>query len=599
MAAAASSRSRPATASLIRRRAREFWGDYERWIVAALWVSALGTGYYGFRLHSPDYARQHGGQALSGLDCLFLTLQLFKVGGASVTPGVHNGWYQAARILAPATGLITVLSVVVPLYRKQLRYLLYRAAKGHTVVCGLGARGAALAAELAESGSSVVAIERDAGCDALRAANDRGVLTLVGDATDAELLRRARAQYAKHVLCLCSDDATNAQIALQVQALAAPRRASRRRRDLRPVTAIVHLRDPQLCLLLRQQEIERGRGARFRIEFIDLDEADAHALIVGYRLLEDDRPQLVVLGEGRLARCLITTAARRWWFDGGEEQSPLAVTVISPQATRLAAELSAAYPRLAAACTLTPVDLQFDAAGVEEAEQLVAKAAPLLTAALVCTGDDSANLTLGLRLGRRLQGTPAKLIVQTACSSGLAALFPAGGTAGQVSIFCPLEGVGMAELLGVGAYESIARAVHETYLAHVAAATAPPGPLAVPWERLSDLDREESRLFAADIPRKLALIGCCLMPQADWDAPLFALGGEQLELLAQAEHERWLEVKRRQGLRYGPTRGPHTHPDMLPWAKLSPAVQEVDREIVRRLPAALARAGLQICDPSQ
>jgi hypothetical protein len=83
---------------------------------------------------------------------------------------------------------------------------------------------------------------------------------------------------------------------------------------------------------------------------------------------------------------------------------------------------------------------------------------------------------------------------------------------------------------------------------------------------------------------------------ADWDADLFEFTPEEIETLAELEHERWMDERIRAGFKLGPTRDEveRTHPDILPWEELSEDVKEKDRVFVRGLPAYLAGIGYQI-----
>ena len=67
--------------------------------------------------------------------------------------------------------------------------------------------------------------------------------------------------------------------------------------------------------------------------------------------------------------------------------------------------------------------------------------------------------------------------------------------------------------------------------------------------------------------------------------------------LAEMEHERWCDERRSMGWTLAPGKKDlvrKTSPYLVPWSKLPDEVKEYDRDAVRRLPEALARAGLQI-----
>lgn len=86
--------------------------------------------------------------------------------------------------------------------------------KSHIVVCGYGRVGRAVAANLAAAGEDFVIVDQDA---------DRftevDYLTVVGDATDDEVLRRAGIERARALVAATSTDTTNVYLTLSGRAL--------------------------------------------------------------------------------------------------------------------------------------------------------------------------------------------------------------------------------------------------------------------------------------------------------------------------------------------------------------------------------------------
>lgn len=85
------------------------------------------------------------------------------------------------------------------------------AMSGHTVICGLGSRGQALAAGMGPG--SCVAIERDADSDAIRSWKWQGGVVFAGDAQDEALLELAGVKKAAQVVVAAGADETNLEVA--------------------------------------------------------------------------------------------------------------------------------------------------------------------------------------------------------------------------------------------------------------------------------------------------------------------------------------------------------------------------------------------------
>ena len=88
---------------------------------------------------------------------------------------------------------------------------------GHVIVTGLGRVGRQAVTELAEAGTSFVAV--DSGPAAARFAEDRGYLHLAGDATEDAVLERAGVRRARGLIATTANDATNMYIVLSARVL--------------------------------------------------------------------------------------------------------------------------------------------------------------------------------------------------------------------------------------------------------------------------------------------------------------------------------------------------------------------------------------------
>jgi hypothetical protein len=76
----------------------------------------------------------------------------------------------------------------------------------------------------------------------------------------------------------------------------------------------------------------------------------------------------------------------------------------------------------------------------------------------------------------------------------------------------------------------------------------------------------------------------------DWDAPVFVFERDEVERLAEMEHERWCKDRTADGWVYAPVKlvEKKEHPDLVSWEKLSEEVRDKDREAVRLIPVVLA-----------
>jgi hypothetical protein len=150
-----------------------------------------------------------------------------------------------------------------------------------------------------------------------------------------------------------------------------------------------------------------------------------------------------------------------------------------------------------------------------------------------------------------------------------------------------------------GTNEVIARSIHDGYvLSELKKTPTGEGPYFCSWKDLPEHIKRDNRLQADDIWPKLQHVGCGVEELTDWDSPPFTFSDEEIEILAKREHERWMQGKIREGYIYGPERSEakRIHNLLVPWddPRLSEDDKEKDREIIRMIPANLARVDLKI-----
>src|SRR5437773_171941 len=186
--------------------------------IAGLLTTAIVIGTLGFILV----------EGWSVFDSFYMTLiTLTTVGYGEVHPLTFQG-----RVFASFLMLIGVTTVFISIavmgetllrlemndyFGRKRRDRMLRDISGHYIVCGAGRVGRSVIQELLRSEESVVLIDNTVA----RAgwATDKGVITLVGDATKDEVLRQARIETAKGLVAAISSDAENVYVALSAKVL--------------------------------------------------------------------------------------------------------------------------------------------------------------------------------------------------------------------------------------------------------------------------------------------------------------------------------------------------------------------------------------------
>ena len=101
---------------------------------------------------------------------------------------------------------------------------------------------------------------------------------------------------------------------------------------------------------------------------------------------------------------------------------------------------------------------------------------------------------------------------------------------------------------------------------------------------------------ADDICKKLQVIHCAIGISTDANETLFEFTPAEIEMLAQMEHERWMDEHLKRGWVQGPETNEklRTHDCLMPWEPLPEQQKEKDRNAIRTLPGILAKVQLKI-----
>jgi len=575
---------------------RRWLGDHKWLLIGALWVVAGALGYVGFSRHLLAI-----GEPSSSWDVLYLTIQLFVLQSGSVS-GPVTWELQVARFLAPAMTAYTAIQALATVFHEQLKMFRLRFFRNHIVICGLGRKGWLLAKGFCEKGERVVVVERDSDNGMLRLCREHGAITLIGNATAPTLLRSAHVGRAKYVISVCGSNGTNAEVAVHARELV-------RRRKGKALTCLVHIYDLGLCSLLREREIAMAKPDEFRLELFNVFETGARVLLEEYPPFDNTagvpsfKPHIVVVGVGRMGESIVVNAARKWSDRSDTRGERLRITLIDKEVERRKESLCLRYPQLEETCELVPRQMDVRFPEFERADFLFNDIGGCdVTIIYICLDGDSLSLGAALTLRQQLGSLEVPIVVRMIHDAGLATLLPIEEdkhrSLATVHAFGLLDCTCTPDLILRGTYEILARAIHEEYVRHEREKGHTPetNPSMVPWDELPESLKESNRKQAEGIRSKLEAIGCDIAITTDWSPQLVEFSPEEVELMAEMEHDRWVRDRLAAGWRYDRIKNLErkTSPYLVPWDQLSEEVKDMDRNTVRAIPALLVKVRFQV-----
>jgi voltage-gated potassium channel Kch len=572
-----------------RRRIRELLRERERELVALTALVALGLGTWGFaELDQRPF-----------LSDLYRSLQLFALESGAVTP--EPGWQlNVARFLAPAVTGYAIVRAVLLVLRERMRSLALRRAANHVLVAGLGAEGVQLARAFADAGERVIAFGDDPPLTALQACEASGVLAFAASVSEPEAFARMRVERAKYVFVLCPTDARSIEAGDAAFEAAKARRAG--------VNIFVRIADAQLRIHVAANALARRSPGGPVLDVFDPFDVAARTLVgAGDGFPEPSArasapPRVLVAGLDSMGQALVLHLARAWEQRREAVGSRLPLTVVDPRAPAVTGRLRATYPELDELCELDVRDESLERPEwLEGAPLLDVEGRPRVDSVFICAEHEEGAISPALVAHHHLRGSDIPI---TVCVSGASHTLNAAlddlADPPHPRIYSVSEEALSPEIVLHGTRELLARATHEDYLRSQLARGQRLGARRslVPWEQLPPDLQASNRAQADQTVVKLDQLDCAVVP-AVFHGPRDSrveFSPEEIDLLAEAEHERWMHERTTAGWTRGPAEdgGRKTHPSMVAWSELSDAEKDKDRQAVRDLPRRLERAGFAV-----
>jgi hypothetical protein len=572
------------------KRLKQWWQNWQ-WSVMLLGVVIVFVlGYFGF---------SEVKRGFSALDKLYRILQLFVLNFDATIMAV-NLKLEIARWLAPAIAAYTAVRALALIFNEQLQLFKIRFLRNHIIICGLGNKGLLLSQKFIDYGKKVVVIECDEENENIKECRDIGALVLVGNAVASHILRRAGLRKAKYLFPVCGQDSINAEVAVQARKLITGKRG-------KPLTCVVHIMDPQLCRLIKEREFELEKNDAFRLEFFNLFDHAAKTIIDLFppfniqEKLQSPVPHLLIIGVGGLGESLMVKIVKRWMELPAKPHEKLKISVIDKSAEKKQDLFYLRYSRLVERCERIPLEMDINAPEFEGGNFLFNSSGECgLTSIYICLDNDSFALSTALTLHQRLRKYNVPIVVRMNSEAGLTDLIQNGiHGLGRLQGFGLLDKVLNPELLLMGTHEILARAIHDEYRGQQfeIGKTLESNPSLVFWDGLPETLKESNRRQADYLGVKLGKIGCYIVPMTDWNADPIEFTPGEIEMMAEMEHEDWMDERLTDGWEYAPAPKDikkKKSPSLIPWSKLSEAEKEKDRNPVRQMPAFLEKAGFQI-----
>ncbi|MBV9860387.1 MAG: NAD-binding protein [Alphaproteobacteria bacterium] len=531
---------------------------------------------------------------------------------ASAVPSNPPITLAVARYLAPwvvpFVALLATLRVTIANLRHDYRVARAQNKRGHVIVCGLGEIGSQVVESFrdAKGGklSDVVVVDLDGVTTNALTAERGGAIVIKGDAKNQTVLRVAGVMGARIVVLCAGDDATNVEIALEIKKALLE---NGRDPDL-PLLVLVEMRDEWLFSRLIDHD-KQGLGTHgIEIRFFNTYKNTARLLLTALpppSATAGAAKPIVIVGFGSMGREVAAELLLAGFAPLGQ---PVRLLVFDRTADAAGARrfglLFAPISRHAEVtfheCDLTPETPDaWDEVGTMLGQIGAA-------AVIVCLPQDNVSLYVAGEMRARLDRLGqvhvpvfARLGRHASLGEFVGAIEQLPPHRDRLAAFGAFPTILSVEMLVGDRLDRLARAYHETWREAL-----PPDrkrdPGSWEWDRLAEQFKMSNRREVDHIRIKLAQIGLTLTEQKSAPAELFCFSRDEIEVLAQLSHRRWLIERLMQGWTAGAPGerrddARRINPTLVDWAELEgDETREFNRAAIRNLPAMLAQVGLFI-----
>jgi len=475
-----------------------FLKEYKWIIIASAWAVAFIFGLIGFSIH-------FGADASPGR-VIYLTMQLFVLESGAVTGDV-NVFLEIARFLAPVAAGATALTALAYIFYEQYQLLTLNFIPDHVIICGLGRIGNLLAKAYRDQGMKVVTIERNTDNDNIRPCRSDGIIVMIGDSVDEDVLKRAKIGSAKYLVAGTGDDGLNAEVAWQAKQIM--KTVNRKE----PLRCFVHIEGSSFYKLLSKHPIvTESRSKSFELCPFNIHSRGAQILLdknppVSWDEVDFDpenAPPVVILGFGRFGKAVAVESVIRWHlkFPG----SKIKIKVFDRKATLREKELERQFPNIKEYCDFEWKNVDLEEVTFDEKSIFPEEGKAFCSNVYICVGNDRLGLTTALILYPSLDES-TRIIIRTDLDMGLTRLIQEAGkdAYGNLHAFELLDETCRPDQLG-HSREELAAALHMGWLENIKKKN-PDDKSMREWEQVPDCTKLINRMQADAVPRILALAG--------------------------------------------------------------------------------------------
>jgi voltage-gated potassium channel Kch len=586
-------------------------------------IIVFGLGLWGFR--------SYDGQNFVLLSRMGNTVSLFLRDSSSLQSINPSPWQlTAARYLAPwvtlGGALLAAVNLAIDNLRHDFRVVRARRKIGHVIVCGLGEVGLNIVQNLRDVNRAkrddVVAVDINGDSANAVVAGRLGATVIQGDGRIHSVMRAAGLAGAATVIICAGDDASNVDIALGLKNWISDRgwasRARQRNSIARRIKAylrgtpddnkgrlliLVELRDEWLLKRLMDHDKDALGDRNVEIRLFNTYQNMARLLVRMMSpppALSDAEKWVAIIGFGSMGRELSIQLIQNAFAPLGQ---PVRLAIFDGDAQAAEKKFVPVLTRITDYATVAfqDCDLSLDSPAGWDAVRDYLRGHELAAAA-VCLPDDKVSLYVAVELQAIADslGKDMPIYFRLGRHASLGRFIgqkePQQGHQKPLVPFGAFREILDVDVLIAETLDKLAKVNHENYRESLSEDRRNEEEGAREWHELAEQYKMSDRRASDFLRVRLAQISLDLKESPSAIDTPFEFSPDELELLAQLEHRRWMIERSMQGWRYGEVRDDahRINPRLIDWSRLPEPERERNRNDVAKLPTILAEIGWQI-----
>jgi hypothetical protein len=494
----------------------------------------------------------------------------------------EGAWHLSiAKFLGTVVAFMIISQVIFQIFINQYQIWRLQHKKNHILILGFGQCGQQFALSALAQHKQVIAIDTDIS-EQQQAfiMQNNNISLLLADPTDKATLLQAAAHQAERIIFASEDDLQN------IQAVNSLRQILQQKNKKQ---AHIQIDEPPMIEILKQYPNFIKEDDKLKLTSFNRHKLAARRLLLSYPLYQyadlrgQDRVTVVIFGFSHQAQQLLLQLALNSNYRDFKQPH---IIICDKQASKQGQQFLNNNSGLKdqQICKLDFIDIDIHTQAIEDLLQKLEKQGKSaynqnITAIIISYEQQSQNLTASLQLRIKTQQTRLALapifVSMTQDIKELSVSIEQTPHFDQVVQHFGQQTCNWQQIVETSS-DNLAEFLHNEYNKHYGTHKK--------WSELTETYRDANRTVADHLPVKLASLEYYIPKDpSNWSQQVDLT--ENLELMAELEHNRWYAERKLNGWQYGETRNDNhkIHPCLVPYEQLPEQEKQKDRENIQAL----------------